>query len=135
MSHLRYFGVFGVHKLHCGAVWRQSFITFLGVVRVQYFRGESSTPPLGLSSFGNKGPKTVRVSEKSEFKKASVIGSRGKLRTRIRGGDSRPSAEGEDASDPPLRDRVSLDDHGQKALFMKCARWAAVRMKEKRGAG
>ncbi len=54
----------------------------------------------------------LRVSEKSDFEKASVIGSRGKPRTRIRGGSSRPSAEGEDASDPPLRDKVPLDDHG-----------------------
>jgi hypothetical protein len=81
-----------------------------------------------MALFGNKGPGSARVSEKSDFEKASVIGSRGKLRTRIRGGCSRPSAEGEDASDPPLRDRVSLHDHGEKVLVMKCARWAAVRV-------
>jgi hypothetical protein len=52
------------------------------------------------------------IVKKSDFEKAGVIGSRGKLRTRIRGGGSRPSADDEDASDPPLRDKVPLDDHG-----------------------
>jgi hypothetical protein len=89
--------------------------------------------PVGIPSYGKEGPSTPRVSEYSDFEKAGVIGSRGKPRTRIRGGGSRPSAEGEDASDPPLRDRVSLHDHGEKVRFMRCARWAAERVKQNVG--
>jgi hypothetical protein len=88
MSHLRYFGVFGVHK-HCRTAHGTAVRSRLAPVIYHVSRSCEcifGVPPVGISSFGNKGPNTIRVSEKSDFEKASVIGSRGKLRTRIRGG-------------------------------------------------
>jgi len=59
----------------------------------------------------------------------SVIGSRGKLRTRIRGGGSRPSAEGEVLLIRRYGTKFLWMTTGEKVRFMRCARWAAVRVK------
>jgi len=75
----------------------------------------------------------ARVSEKSDFEKAGVIGSRGKLRTRIRGGvlDHQRKAK------MLLIRRYGTEflwmSTGEKELFMMCARWAAVRVKPRVG--